>query len=289
MVEKDKEPKEKDPAALIYIANYLAEVAEMDADERGWYTMLILHQYDKTTLPTDVEKLGVLAGVKFSEYSRWKAVWENKLSKLFKRVDIPNGNQMVERLVNQTANKIICKRVEFTEKREKSGLIAAIVKKAINDKRFKSEPGRKWLIDYLSGLEQTQLRSLSSTNVNHLVNHLVNLYINRDIVIDKDKDNDIKVDAKNNLIVLQTKFMNDFSLHEKVAKDCEFTPAQLKHAVDKFWFVKSFEEDLLNKPYGDLQQHFVNWCRLKKETVKSQRPDGGISGDEDYTGTNAAL
>jgi len=69
----------KDPAVLFFISDWLTSTAEMDSDCRGWYLNLILHQYDKKDLPDDIEKLAVLAGVKFSEFERFKQVFENEI------------------------------------------------------------------------------------------------------------------------------------------------------------------------------------------------------------------
>lgn len=66
----------KDPAVLFFIDTWLSATAEMDSDTKGWYLDLILHQYDKKDLPNDIENLAKLAGVKFSEYERFKQVFE---------------------------------------------------------------------------------------------------------------------------------------------------------------------------------------------------------------------
>ena len=73
----------KDPAVLFYINDWLSSTAEMDADVRGWYLNLLLHNYDKKTLPNNVEKLAVLCNVKFSEYERFKQVFEQVLKQKF--------------------------------------------------------------------------------------------------------------------------------------------------------------------------------------------------------------
>lgn len=69
----------KDPAALLYIDNWLISTKEMKADERGWYLNLILHQYDKGDLPNDIEELANMADVRISEYSRFEQAWEQVL------------------------------------------------------------------------------------------------------------------------------------------------------------------------------------------------------------------
>ena len=113
----------KDPAALMYIDTWLTSTAEMDADCRGWYLNLILHQYDKKSLPNDIEKLAVLASVKFSEFQRFKQVFEQMLKQKF---DIGEDG----RLRNKKADEVLQSRKKFTDKRSKSGSVGVVVKLA---------------------------------------------------------------------------------------------------------------------------------------------------------------
>jgi len=115
--------KQKDPAALFFISDWLTSTAEMDADCRGWYLNLILHQYDKSDLPNDIEKLAILSNVKFSEFERFKQVFEQVLKQKFKL----NDNN---RLENDKAKTILQKREQFKNKRSISGKIGYIVKVA---------------------------------------------------------------------------------------------------------------------------------------------------------------
>jgi hypothetical protein len=114
----------KDPAALMYIDTWLTSTAEMDADCRGWYLNLILHQYDKKSLPNDIEKLAVLASVKFSEFQRFKQVFEQMLKQKF---DIGEDG----RLRNKKADEVLQSRKKFTDKRSKSGSVGFVVKLAM--------------------------------------------------------------------------------------------------------------------------------------------------------------
>ncbi|WP_312208251.1 DUF1376 domain-containing protein, partial [Empedobacter sp.] len=66
----------KDPAVLLYINDWLVSTADMDADCRGWFLNLLLHNYDKGSLPDDIEKLAVLCNVRFSEFNRFEQVFE---------------------------------------------------------------------------------------------------------------------------------------------------------------------------------------------------------------------
>jgi len=114
----------KDPAILFYIDTWLSATAEMDSDVRGWYLNLILHQFDKKSLPNDIEKLALLAGVKFSEFERFKQVFMQVLMQKFKLND-------ENRLENSYAKTVLQSREQFKDKRSKSGNIGVVIKVAI--------------------------------------------------------------------------------------------------------------------------------------------------------------
>lgn len=114
----------KDPAILFYIDTWLSATAEMDSDVRGWYLNLILHQFDKKSLPNDIEKLALLAGVKFSEFERFKQMLEQVLMQKFKLND-------ENRLENSYAKTVLQSREQFKDKRSKSGNIGVVIKIAL--------------------------------------------------------------------------------------------------------------------------------------------------------------
>lgn len=111
----------KDPAVLFYINDWLTSTAEMDADVRGWYLNLLLHNYDKTDLPNDVEKLAVLCNVKFSEYERFKQVFEQVLKQKFEHTEN-------NRLTNLRTNDILKNREIFKYKRSNAGKVSYVMK-----------------------------------------------------------------------------------------------------------------------------------------------------------------
>lgn len=111
----------KDPAVLFYINDWLTSTAEMDADVRGWYLNLLLHNYDKTDLPNDIEKLAVLCNVKFSEYERFKQVFEQVLKQKFEQTEN-------NRLTNSRTNDILKNREIFKDKRSNAGKVSYVMK-----------------------------------------------------------------------------------------------------------------------------------------------------------------
>ena len=158
----------KDPAVLFYIAQWLASTAEMDSDVRGWYLNLILHGYDKNGLPNDVEKLASLAGVKFSEYERFKQVLEQVLMQKLVL------NSETGRLENPKSAEILKSREEFKDKRQRSGNIGVVIKLAKTITGF-----TKKHIDTLKQELYTYSDSeIEAAKNEQVLKHLLKLYIN---------------------------------------------------------------------------------------------------------------
>lgn len=158
----------KDPAALFYIDNWLTSTAEMDADTRGWYLNLILHQYDKGDLPNDIERLAVLANVRISEYERFKQVFEQVLKQKFQQ-------KSNNRLSNPKAEHILVQRKKFKDKRSNSGKVGYVCKLA--RELSVSEEGIDYLKDYYSTASEEERESLKNKQV---LKQVLKLYINGD-------------------------------------------------------------------------------------------------------------
>lgn len=159
----------KDPAALLYIDTWLTSTAGMDADVRGWYLNLVLHQYDKKDLPNDIEELAVLAGVKFSEYKRFEHVFEHVFKQKFKINE--NG-----RLENEIAKEIIRKRESFVDKRSGAGKMSYFLKYII--KNFKPKKDHLQFIKDNVDLSTIDLKN--EQMIKHLFEHMSELFKNGD-------------------------------------------------------------------------------------------------------------
>lgn len=156
----------KDPAVLFYIDNWLSSTAEMDADVRGWYLNLILHNYDKKTLPNDIEKLAVLAGVKFSEFERFKQVFEQVLKHKFEQVD-------ENRLSNPNADEILMNRDLFKDKRSNAGKMSYFLKLCYKKTRDKK------IISFLKdNVDLSEFDLKNKQMFEQVFEHLSELYIN---------------------------------------------------------------------------------------------------------------
>lgn len=171
----------KDPAALFYIDKYLVATAEMSADCVGWYTKLILHQYDKGSLPSDIEELASLCNVRFSEFERFKQVYEQVLKQKF--VKNEDG-----RLENEFAKSIISKRKTFKESRSKAGIMGVFIKIAKNELDATDEQ----IIFLKDKLKDIDYENIEEAKRKHLLKDLLKLYINVNVNKDTIKDENEK-------------------------------------------------------------------------------------------------
>jgi len=271
----------KDPACLFYIDTWLTATAEMDADCRGWYLNLILHQYDKKTLPNDIEKLAVLACVKFSEFERFKQVFEQVLKHKF---TINEQN----RLENNYAKTILQNRELFKSKRSNSGKISYCMK-WMRDKMSK-EYNTKGFIEYIKN--NTDWENLDTKNeqmFEHLFKQMFELYINENENINKDKkEGENKFDFLYSYIA--DGIPSDFKIEPEAKKEYanliwkEFlinsqswieTTCMLRKISDVNYFKIELDEflktqiqkDTYFKGYNKLKDHFINYLNKKEKSL----------------------
>lgn len=179
----------KDPAVLFYVDNWITSTAEMDADCRGWYLTLLLYNYDKGSLPNDVEKLAGLCNVTFSNFQRFKQVFEQVLKHKFEQNE--EG-----RLINPKAQEILQKRQTFKKKKSKSGKVGYIVKLAKSEFAIDDEQS-KVLSSHLNELSEGEIEEYKNKHLlKHLLKDVLKLYINGDGDGDINIDGDIGESAK---------------------------------------------------------------------------------------------
>jgi len=239
----------RDPAVLFYISDWLTSTKEMKADERGWFLNLILHQYDKGSLPDDVEELANLADVRFSEYALFEAKWKQVLKHKFKQM--PDG-----RLANERMNEILRKRESFVEKRSSAGSIGYVVKFAKNELNLNTSQ-----IDFLK--ENVDFATLDIKNkqmLEQVLKQVLKLYRNGNRVINKDTNinEEIVNDFENVWNLYDKKTGEKDKLKKKWDKLSEqdrslimaYIPNYIKSQPDKK-FRKNFETFLNNKSWND--------------------------------------
>lgn len=113
-----------DPAVLIYYKDILISCADWDADVFGWYCRLLFQQADKPTgLPDDLDDIALLAGVKGSQFERFKLCWKRTLEAKFPKNE--QGNRQ-----NSKMKKVIDSRKDYSEKQSKRGIIGFFIKNA---------------------------------------------------------------------------------------------------------------------------------------------------------------
>lgn len=93
----------KDPAVLLYIDSWRTSTTEMDAITRAYYMDLLLHQYDKGSLPNDIEELANICRVRFSEFEQFKQVFEQVLKQVFEQISelYINGDEDENKDINK--------------------------------------------------------------------------------------------------------------------------------------------------------------------------------------------
>lgn len=239
--------KSKDPAALFYISDWLTSTAEMDADCRGWYLNLILHQYDKGDLPNDIEKLALLASVKFSEYERFKQAFEQVLKQKFK----PNDKN---RLENEKAKSIIKKREQFKDKRSNSGRIGYLVKVAYTITKDNDE------IEYIKSNFNFDDNPTNDKQVlKQVLKQMIKLYRNRN-------ENETKLN-----IEFET-FWNMYSKKEGDKKSCiskwnKLKDEERQKIIDT---LPNFLSSIRDKQYQPYPTSYLNQRRWEDE-IKSTK------------------
>jgi hypothetical protein len=254
----------KDPAALFFIDTWLSATAEMDSDVRGWYLNLILHQYDKKDLPNDPEKLAVLAGVKFSEFERFKHVLEHVLMQKFKQNE--SG-----RLENAYAKSIIEGREKFKDVRSKSGNIGVVIKTALTIKGFKDK--------YIERLKQ-ELFTMDEEEINkhkdkQMLEQMLKLYINENGNKDSIKGSDEESEPKlpEELHPLQQYVKDKFTRITKLQN--QLTKKECEKLLEKYSNTQISKTLIAMENYKDIGKKIsvyltlLNW--LEKDNVKPKQ------------------
>lgn len=170
----------KDPAALLYIDKWIVATTEMKADCRAYYMDMILFQFDKGSLPNDIEEIANICRVRISEFKSFEHVFEHVLKSKFKL-------NSEGRLENEFAKEIIQGRQQFLDKRSSSGRMSYFIRFII--KNFKP---KKDVIQFVK--DNADLSDIDLKNeqlLKHLFEHLLELYIN----VNEDEDKDV-IDTK---------------------------------------------------------------------------------------------
>lgn len=251
----------KDPAVLFYPSNWLTSTAEMDADCVGWYLNLILHNYDKGDLPNDVENLAKLANVKFSEFNRFKQVFEQVLSKKFDLLE--NG-----RLSNLKTQQILRSRELFKDKRSNAGKISYLMRFFEDNYKneYKDNKLKYFVKDNLDLDIDTKNRTLVQNMFEQIFELYINININENINKYKNKDKRKKFNFKKALLEIcsNEQLIDDWLL---VRKNKKGTNTQTAFES----FVK--QVSISDMTIDDILRICVekSWSGYKFEWIKNER------------------
>ena len=261
----------KDPAVLFYIKDWLTSTAEMDADCRGWYLNLLLHNYDKGDLPNDLEKLAVLCNVKFSEYKRFEHVFEQVLKHKFEH----NENL---RLTNTRTNEILQSRELFKDKRSKAGKISYMMKYFA--KNFAEDYKNTGLRDFVKKNFNYEIDSKNEQEFKQVFKHLFELYINENENVNKEvssnnfSSNDINnykvenFEKKSKNEIYSKELLESHSWVETVCMQNRISTDEIFKWIDKFNKKLISEQDIKFKKQ-EYASHFSRWLTQEISKEKS--------------------
>ena len=210
----------KDPAILLYIDKWITATQGMRAEAKGWYLELILYQFDKGSLPNDLDELAAICRIRPSEFDLFKQVFEQVLKHKFKQTD--EGT-----LENDFANEILQKRQRFVEKRSNAGKLSYVLK--YYRKNFKMNKGLEQYIkdniDLNFDIKDEQVlkqvfKQKSELYIN--VNEDINIDTNKDINIvsniieylNKKANKNFRTDTDKTIQVIKARLKEGFSIDD---------------------------------------------------------------------------
>lgn len=253
----------KDPACLFYINDWLTSTAEMDADCRGWYLNLLLHNYDKVDLPNDIEKLAVLCNVKFSEYKRFEQVFEQVIKQKFEILE--DG-----RLSNLRTQSILKGREQFKEKRSNAGKVSYLMR--FFYEKFKKESKDKKLLFFVKSNLNTDIDTKNEQMIEHMFKQVFELYRNENENENIDSELDINGKPKKNEFDFSKSsdefkeyFLNEFIEAPKQKKKSK--ELKIKILADLQKYDEPFAIDLMKKAVLN------NWQGYKFDKTDEQYAD----------------
>lgn len=249
----------KDPAVLFYISNWLTSTAGMDADARGWYLNLMLHNYDKGGLPNDIEILAQLAGVKFSEFERFKHVLEHVLMQKF---TLNEANGLLE---NSKTMETLKSREIFKDKRQRSGNIGVVIKIAKSIIGF----NKKYIELLKEELFTFTDEKIEEAKDEQVLKQMLKLYINRNTNINKD------------IITIKDKAIESYNVNLCKFEKNEFKNAWLELLGTSKWIKK--EQSAINKSLKQLMKYDEDFALVLVEKAIAGGYQGVTFSDTDIS------
>lgn len=256
----------KDPAVLIYFDKWISSTNGMRADFRAWYFDLIVHQYDKGHVPTDIDEMAGICRVRPSEYESFKQMVDQVVKHKFDLVDGFYKNSVI--------GEVISKRQEFKDKREKSGNIGVVVKMAKALKIYSDE-----VIESLKlHLYTLPVEDIIKLKDNQVLEQMLKLYINEDVDVDINKVNTLNEVLNKDLKISKNKKFYNSALNSElwIETVCMQQKCKKEYVISKladFTLLIDAQTDYkLNDT--DFRKHFVSWLNKNPSVKKNdnERP-----------------
>lgn len=247
----------KDPALLFYYDTWLTATAGMDADARGWYLQLLIHQYDKIYLPNNIEELALLAGVKISDYERFKQVFEQVFEQRFEQTPDKKWLQ------NPFMSEILKKREAFIDKRTISGKLSWFLRYA--KKKWKID---KKMADFIKANKEV-LRNVDMKNEQVLVQVYEQEFKQKsELLLNGDGNKDIVIVypfTSNNFMIIWDKWI----AYKKEQFNFTYKPIGLQTTLNELSKLSGYSEkkaiELIDYAISHSWQGFYP---MEKQTVK---------------------
>ncbi|MGY6650232.1 hypothetical protein [Wenyingzhuangia sp. IMCC45574] len=210
--------------ASINVSAFFKDISEMDADCVGWYTKLILHEFEKGSLPNSTEKLASLCGVAYSEYPRFNRVFQRYIKMKF----IPDEEN---RLVHGQFSELVKEKKLYLDKRVIAGKKSYLIK--FLKKEYHMD---KTLANYVK--ERLSLEDLNLKNDKLLKKKVDRLLKEKNIILFKRKD----VEAWSYQETLNTSRIDDMKFKEDVVTFFDQkTPTLTKRAMDYMGNINDYD------------------------------------------------
>ena len=260
----------------------------MDADCRGWYLNLLLHNYDKGDLPTDIEKLAVLCNVKFSEFQRFEHVFKQVIEQKF---EVLEGG----RLSNLRTQTILKAREQFKEKRSNAGKTSYLMR--FFYKNFPKQAKNKTLTSFIRENLDTEIDTKNEQMIEHMFKHLFELYRNenenKDEVeyIDNGNGEKKEFDFSKSSEEFKNYFLNQFIESPKQKKKSK--ELKIKILIDLQSYDEPFAIDLMKKAvlndwqgykFDKTDEQYADYLRKKQNGNNAQWSNGAVDAVQRPTG-----
>ena len=240
----------KDPAVLLYIDKWISATMGMEALARAYYLDLILHQYDKGSIPNDIEDMAVICRVKHSEFDKFKQVFKQVLEQKFERNQ--EGN-----LEQPFAKEILQKRKVFKEKRSNSGKLSYVIRYA----RHKLKASEEEIEFIKSEIDLNEIDIKNEQVLKQVLKQIIELYINVNVDVDINKDFNVSFEEFWNLYDKKRGDKNKLRKKWESLKDSDreaimnYLPKYIQSTPDKqyrkdpqtFLNNRSWEDEIISK------------------------------------------